>query len=112
MILNTAFTPEELKTIAEAAISKGMTVEEYVKAMMIGVSIDEEEDHEDAKGKGKKQKFPRINMAFYNDNHKYLAHISRICGVSITQYVNDLVSQDRLKNREIIEKAREVMRML
>lgn len=57
----------------------------------------------------KRQKPPRINMAFYGDNHKYLGQIASINGVSITQYVNDLVAKDREINQDKIKKVREIM---
>ena len=45
---------------------------------------------------GKKgQKLPRINMAFSLENLEYLQIISRVSGVSITEYVNRLVLADR-----------------
>lgn len=58
----------------------------------------------------RRQKNPRINMAFYNDHLEYLQMISRIKGISITQYVNDLILVDKKKNREIINKAKELFK--
>ena len=52
----------------------------------------------------RKQKHPRINMIFYTDNHEYLEYITRLKGVSITQYVNDLIAKDAEENKETIEK--------
>jgi len=54
--------------------------------------------------KTRKQKHPRINMIFYTDNHEYLEYITRLKGVSITQYVNDLIAKDAEENKETIEK--------
>lgn len=54
--------------------------------------------------KTRKQKHPRINMIFYTENHEYLEYITRLKGVSITQYVNDLIAKDAEENKETIEK--------
>lgn len=60
--------------------------------------------------KTRKQKHPRINMIFYTDNHEYLEYITRLKGVSITQYVNDLIAKDAEENKETIEKFKELMK--
>jgi DNA-directed RNA polymerase subunit F len=60
---------------------------------------------------GKKgQKLPRINMAFQTANLEYLQLISRIEGKSITEYVNNLVEQDRQKNSERMEAAKQILK--
>lgn len=60
---------------------------------------------------GKKgQKLPRINMAFQTSNLEYLQIISRIEGKSITEYVNNLVEQDRQKNSERMEAAKQILK--
>lgn len=58
----------------------------------------------------RKQKHIRINMAFYEDHHEYLTYISRINGISITQYVNNLVAADKNLNQETIEKAKKLFK--
>lgn len=60
--------------------------------------------------KTRKQKHPRINMIFYTDNHEYLEYITRLKGVSITQYVNELIAKDAEENKETIEKFKELMK--
>lgn len=60
--------------------------------------------------KTRKQKHPRINMAFYGKNHEYLEYISRLSGVSITQYVNDLIDKDRAINQAKVDQAREILK--
>lgn len=58
----------------------------------------------------RKQKNPRINMAFYYDHLEYLQMISRVKGISVTQYINDLVASDKQKNSEIIKQAKEIFK--
>lgn len=58
----------------------------------------------------KGQKLPRINMAFSNDNLEYLQIISRIEGVSITQYVNNLIEADRGVRADDIERAKGILK--
>lgn len=43
--------------------------------------------------KGAKAK--RINMAFSDENHEWIKKESRRQGISATQYVNDIVAQER-----------------
>jgi hypothetical protein len=55
------------------------------------------------------KKSSRINMAFTPSNLDYLRLISRIEGVSITSYVNNLVQQDKILKKEITEKAKNIL---
>jgi hypothetical protein len=48
-------------------------------------------------------------MAFQPSNLEYLQIISRIAGVSITEYVNRLVVADRNKQSAVVEQARRVL---
>lgn len=43
----------------------------------------------------RKQKHPRINMAFASDNLDYLRTMAGLDGISITAYVNRLIEADR-----------------
>lgn len=56
------------------------------------------------------KKHPRINMAFPADNLEYLQLISRIEGVSITEYVNRLVATDRAARATEIEQAKAILK--
>ena len=58
----------------------------------------------------KNQKLPRINMAFTLDNLEYLHIISRIEGVSMTEYVNLLIAKDKSQRTEEIEKAKSLLK--
>lgn len=72
---------------------------------------DTQEIQQVQRTQGKKgQKLPRINMAFQTSNLEYLQIISRIEGKSITEYVNNLVEQDRQKNSERIEAAKQILK--
>lgn len=46
----------------------------------------------------RKQKHPRINMAFYGDNLEYLREAAYRNRISVTEYVNKLVEEDRQRN--------------
>ncbi len=71
---------------------------------------DTQEVQQVQRTQGKKgQKLPRINMAFQPSNLEYLQIISRIAGVSITEYVNRLVVADRNKQSAVVEQARRVL---
>ncbi len=64
------------------------------------------------KTQGRKgQKLPRINMAFDEENIEYLRLMSRLRGVSMTQYVNDLLDKDREANDDVIKKAEKLLDM-
>lgn len=58
----------------------------------------------------RRHKHPRINMAFYDDHLEYLQIISRVKGISITQYVNDLIALDKEKNQELINQAKQIFK--
>jgi len=60
---------------------------------------------------GKKgKKLPRINMAFSTQNLEYLQIISRIEGISITEYVNRLVEADKESRNDIVEQAKKIFK--
>ena len=58
----------------------------------------------------KGKKLPRINMAFSQDNLEYLRLISRIEGVSMTEYVNQLLEVDKEEKSAVLGKARRVLK--
>jgi DNA-directed RNA polymerase subunit F len=72
---------------------------------------DTQEVQQVRRTQGKKgQKLPRINMALQTSNLEYLQLISRIEGKSITEYVNNLVEQDRQRNAARLEEARSILK--
>lgn len=58
----------------------------------------------------KGKKLPRINMAFSQENLEYLRLISRIEGVSMTEYVNQLLEVDKAEKSAVLGKARRVLK--
>ncbi len=53
-------------------------------------------------------KLPRINMAFSPQNLEYLRIMAGLRGQSVTRYVNSLVEQDMLQNKDVYAVAREL----
>ena len=49
-------------------------------------------------------------MAFQPDNMDYLQTISRIEGMSMTDYVNRLLQRDRIARAGILEKAKAILK--
>lgn len=43
----------------------------------------------------RKQKYPRINMAFYDDNLEYVREAAYQSRMSVTEYVNKLIKEDK-----------------
>lgn len=63
-----------------------------------------QETQEVQKTQGRKgQKLPRMNMAFYGDNLPYINKMSRLKGVTATAYINELIEQDKEKNKDILK---------
>jgi hypothetical protein len=58
----------------------------------------------------KDSKRQRINMAFEDENLGYLRVISRIEGVSITEYVNMLIAKDMKLRESTVNKAKKVLK--
>ena len=48
--------------------------------------------------KSEKKKHPRINMAFYDDNLDYVREAAYQNRMSITEYMNRLIREDRQRN--------------
>lgn len=48
----------------------------------------------------------RINMAFTPENHEYIKTMSRIAGVSMTEYTNTVIERYRTEHPEIFEQAK------
>lgn len=60
---------------------------------------------------GKKgQRLPRITMAFSQQNLEYLQLISRVEGVSSTEYVNRLITADMHTRQDVIADAKKVLK--
>lgn len=60
---------------------------------------DTHENAHDTQGTQRKQKLPRINLAFYGDNLEYAREAAWKARKTITQYVNDLIEEDKRKSR-------------
>lgn len=59
---------------------------------------------------GKKgYKMQRINMAFTPDNIEYIRAISKLKGRTMTQYVNDLIAQEREKNTDLLQQIKSII---
>jgi hypothetical protein len=69
-----------------------------------------QETQQEHKTPGRKQKLQRINMAFSPDNLDYLQRISRLKGVSMTSYTNELIKSDCRANKGLIDKANELLK--
>jgi len=72
----------------------------------------EQEVHEALhKTQGRKgHKLPRFNMALAQENLDYLRIISRIEGVTMTEYVNRIVAADRERRAATIAAARGIIK--
>ena len=57
----------------------------------------------------RKQKYPRINMAFYGDNLEYVREAAYASRVSVTEYINQLIVDD--KNRKLAQPRSEQLSM-
>lgn len=53
---------------------------------------------------------PRINIAFEEEALSYLQLISRLDGMSITKYLNELIKKDSLQRNHDITKAKEILK--
>lgn len=51
----------------------------------------------------KGEKLPRMNMGFYDDNLEYIQKMSRLRGMTMTEYMNELIYEDKKKNKKILE---------
>jgi hypothetical protein len=58
---------------------------------------------------GKKgYKLQRINMAFTPDNIDYLRLVSKAKGLTMTQFVNEIIDRERERNSDILEQLKAV----
>ena len=56
----------------------------------------------------KGMKLDRMNMAFSPANYDYIRVMSAIRGQSMTQFVNDIIMEDRQKNGKVYRMAKEL----
>lgn len=56
-------------------------------------------DTHDTQSQGRRQKHPRINMAFYGDNLEYVRERAYQKRVSVTEYINQLIVDDKNRRR-------------
>lgn len=74
-----------------------------------------EKEIEERKATGKTQgrkgcKATRINIAFTSPNHDYIKTVSKIKGMSLTEYTNYIIEQHRLEHDELYKKAKELLK--
>lgn len=54
------------------------------------------------------EKLPRINMAFSPANHEFITIMSKLGGLTMTQYVNRIIDAEREANAEQLEQAKKL----
>lgn len=52
-------------------------------------------------------KLPRINMAFTPSNYDYISSMAKLCGMTLTQFVNEALERDRVRNQDTYDKVRD-----
>ena len=91
---------QEIRLALERLYSDGVTIQGDVESF--------NEFAPDLEVKDSKRQ--RINMAFEDENLGYLRVISRIEGVSITEYVNRLVAKDMKLRESTVNKAKQLLK--
>jgi len=91
---------QEIRLALERLYSDGVTIQGEVESF--------NEFAPDLEVKDSKRQ--RINMAFEDENLGYLRVISRIEGVSITEYVNRLIAKDMKLRESTVNKAKKVLK--
>jgi len=79
-------------------------------AQPAGAVQDVQEVHTTQGRRGGKQQ--RINMAFTPENLEYMRTMAGLKGISVTRFVNDLISQDREKNSNAYSAAKKLSEQL
>ena len=49
----------------------------------------------------------RINMAFTPSNYDYISAMAKLCGMTLTQFVNEALERDRIRNQDTYDKVRD-----
>lgn len=74
----------------------GNTVGDLLSTTKKNIARIESTQHtHDTQGTQRKQKYPRINMAFYDDNLEYVREAAYKSRMSVTEYVNQLIAEDK-----------------
>jgi len=68
-------------------------------------------DRQEEKGRDKK-KLKRINMAFTDENYDYINVMSRVKGLSLTDFVNELLAKSREENNAVYQKTKDLLKEL
>lgn len=53
----------------------------------------------------KREKYDRINLAFWPENYRYIYTMGRVSGEGMTAFVNKIIAQHREANGDLYEKA-------
>lgn len=105
------------RTIAEATAKPEDTVQKNTKQKTADVKEEQNtrKIHTDAEKQShlskpetpehKKTKLPRINMAFTPESYDYIRTMSRVSGITLTEFVNAIIKQHMDKYRQQYEKA-------
>lgn len=100
------------KSFTGEAINKFFTHEtqQEQNTQEIDEILEALQEQEEQKTPKRKQKWPRMNMAFKGNNLEYLQIISRIDGISITDYVNGLIKSDQTTRIEDVKAALKILK--
>ncbi len=86
---------EVLKGNSKLTTPPGFTEPKVPSANPYAQSTQNTHNTHNTQGTQRKQKYPRINMAFYDDNLDYVREASYQSRMSVTEYVNKLIMEDR-----------------
>mgnify|MGYP001445159695 CR=1 FL=1 len=100
------------KSFTGEAINKFFTHEtqQEQNTQEIDEILEALQEQEEQKTPKRKQKWPRMNIAFKGNNLEYLKIMSRIDGMSITDYVNRLIKADQEVRAKDVKAALEVLK--
>lgn len=94
---------KQIRTTDSDNTQKALEVQDVQK-------VQKSQPSTDMQTQGRKgEKLPRINMAFSPANHEFINIMSRLSGLTLTQYVNRVIDRERKSNSHKLEQAKKLL---
>lgn len=94
---------KQIRTTDSDNTQKALEVQDIQK-------VQKSQPSTDMQTQGRKgEKLPRINMAFSPANHEFINIMSRLSGLTLTQYVNRVIDRERKSNSHKLEQAKKLL---
>ncbi len=103
---------DEISIEASEKVEEAVTEATKRKTGRQGTASPEEAEERARLGitRGRKgTRMPKLNVALWADNYQYVKTVSRVVGVSMNDFINQIIQQHSERHPEILQQALDIM---